>query len=46
METSRPCYEEMMTAQIEQAKAKKASDLDKLLKEMKWDDQLIKLPKL
>jgi len=31
-ETSRPCYEDMMAAQIEEAKAKKPADLDKLLK--------------
>ncbi len=31
-QTDRPCYEEMMTLQIEEAKAKKPADLDKLLK--------------
>jgi 2-oxoglutarate ferredoxin oxidoreductase subunit beta len=31
-ETSRPCYEDMLAQQIEQAKAKKPADLDKLLK--------------
>ena len=31
-ETDRPCYEAMMTAQIEQAQAKKPADLDKLLR--------------
>jgi 2-oxoglutarate ferredoxin oxidoreductase subunit beta len=31
-QTGRPCYEEMMTEQIEQAKAKKPADLDKLLR--------------
>ena len=31
-ETDRPCYEEVMEMQIENAKAKKAADLDKLLR--------------
>jgi len=31
-ETDRPCYEDVMTSQIEQAKAKKAADLNKLLR--------------
>jgi 2-oxoglutarate ferredoxin oxidoreductase subunit beta len=31
-ETSRPCYEDMLVQQIEQAKAKKPADLDKLLR--------------
>jgi 2-oxoglutarate ferredoxin oxidoreductase subunit beta len=31
-ETDRPCYEEVMEQQIENAKAKKAADLDKLLR--------------
>lgn len=31
-QTDRPCYEEMMTRQIEEASAKKPADLDKLLK--------------
>ena len=31
-ETDRPCYEDVMEQQIESAKAKKAADLDKLLK--------------
>lgn len=31
-ETDRPCYEEVMTSQIEMAKAKKAADLNKLLR--------------
>jgi 2-oxoglutarate ferredoxin oxidoreductase subunit beta len=31
-ETDRPCYEDVMTSQIETAKAKKAADLNKLLR--------------
>jgi 2-oxoglutarate/2-oxoacid ferredoxin oxidoreductase subunit beta len=31
-ETDRPCYEEVMALQIEDAKARKAADLDKLLR--------------
>lgn len=31
-ETERPCYEEMLAHQIEEARAKKPADLDKLLK--------------
>jgi len=31
-QTDRPCYEETMTLQLEDAKAKKAADLDRLLK--------------
>jgi len=31
-QTDRPCYEETMTLQIDDAKAKKAADLDRLLK--------------
>jgi len=31
-ETDRPCYEDVMTGQIEMAKAKKAADLNKLLR--------------
>lgn len=31
-ETSRPCYEEAMTAQIEEAQSRKPADLDKLLR--------------
>src|ERR1041385_6216404 len=31
-QSTRPCYEEMMAKQIEEAKAKKPADLDKLLK--------------
>ena len=31
-ETDRPCYEDVMTKQIDDAKAKKPADLDKLLK--------------
>ena len=31
-QTDRPCYEDMMAKQIEEAKAKKAGDLDKLLR--------------
>jgi 2-oxoglutarate/2-oxoacid ferredoxin oxidoreductase subunit beta len=31
-ETDRPCYEDVMTSQIEQAKSKKAADLNKLLR--------------
>ncbi|HEX4877495.1 MAG TPA: 2-oxoacid:ferredoxin oxidoreductase subunit beta [Chitinophagaceae bacterium] len=31
-ETQRPCYEDMMEAQLAEAKAKKAGDLDKLLR--------------
>ena len=31
-ETDRPCYEDVMTSQIDQAKSKKAADLNKLLR--------------
>lgn len=31
-QTDRPCYEDVMAQQIEQAKAKKPADLDKLLR--------------
>ena len=31
-ENNRPCYEEMMTMQIETAKAKKPADLDRILR--------------
>ncbi|HYM94929.1 MAG TPA: 2-oxoacid:ferredoxin oxidoreductase subunit beta [Chitinophagaceae bacterium] len=31
-QTERPCYEDIMASQIEEAKAKKAADLDKLLR--------------
>ncbi len=31
-QTDRPCYEDMLVQQIDQAKAKKPADLDKLLR--------------
>jgi 2-oxoglutarate ferredoxin oxidoreductase subunit beta len=31
-ETERPCYEDIMTQQIDEAKSKSSADLDKLLR--------------